>query len=310
MIGVLGLLLLSASEVPPPLRSAPDKLAPWTKQLRDQQPEDAFAAVYRVGIKRLVFVAAKHANTNDSLTFRLIRSAFEHFSFDIVIAEGFATARGPNPASIYRYVAQNGARADGFVEGGELVPAALGAKAEKATLWGGEPHDLEVKAGLTLRGIPGEDVLGFYVLRNIPQWIGERKLRSAGDPALRGLVEKALSQNREKLQLGPGLLASFDEWSAWYQAKNGKPIDASFVTEEVGPLADGQFGTNKIASAVSLVRDAYLHQLIVRHLAKGESVLVVFGASHLMIHRPALDTVLGSSCYFGTDLKQAVSLCR
>ena len=291
------------------IRGPTDKLQPWTTRLRDQQPEDAFAAVYPVGRRHLVFVAAKHANSDASLTFRLIRSAFDQFRFDSVIAEGFATARGPNPASIFRYVSESPPRADGFVEAGELAPAALGAKAQGATLWGGEPHDLEVKARLVTKGFSVEDLLGFYVLRNIPQWIGERQLRSAGDPALRDLVAKALTQNREKLQLPPGVLPGFEQWAIWYQAKNGKPIDATFVTEEVGPLADGRFGTNKIAYAVSLVRDSYLHELIVKHLARGESVLVVFGASHLMIHRPALQAALGAPCYEGADLQRAAAIC-
>jgi len=299
----------SAADQSASLHPRADKLQPWTTRLRDAQPEDAFAAVYRVGSSRLVFVAAKHANTTDSLTFRLIRSAFDEFRFDTVIAEGFATARGPNPPNIFRYVAENGPRGDGFVEAGELAPTALGAKAEGATLWGGEPHDLEIKARLVADGFPVVDLLGFYVLRTIPQWIGERKLKSADDPALRELVTKALAQNRDRLQLPPSELPGFDEWAAWYRRKNGKPIDSRFVTEEVGPLADGSFATNSIAYAVSLVRDSYLHELIVRHLAKGESVLVVFGASHLMIHRPALDAVLGPPCYAGADLAQAAAMC-
>jgi hypothetical protein len=308
LLAALVLVTPVAAATEPALRPHADKLAPWTIALRDRQPEDAFAAVYRVGPRRLVFVAAKHSNREDSLTFRLIRSAFERFRFDSVIAEGFATARGPNSPSIFRYVGEK-PRADGFVEAGELAPAALGAQAQGATLWGGEPHDLEVKARLVLSGVVPEDLLGFYVLRTVPQWIGERKLRSAGDPALRDLVTQALQQNRDKLQLAPTVLSGFDEWAAWYQAKNGKPIGDSFVTEEVGPLSDGRFGTNKIAYAVSLVRDTYLHELIVKHLAKRESVLVVFGASHLMIHRPALDAALGPPCYAGTQLEQASATC-
>lgn len=302
-------LVLLAESLSPLLRPAPEKLAPWTSRLRAQQPEDAFAAVYRVGGKRLVFVAAKHANKAESLTFRLIREAYNQFRFDTVIAEGFATGRGPNPSSIFRYVTQHPVRPDGFVEGGELVPAALGAKAEGAILWGGEPHDLEVKARLILQGVSAEDILGFYVLRNIPQWIREKQLSSTADPALRDLVAKALSHTRKQLQLGPEILPHFEQWSKWYEAQNGKAIETNFVTEEVGPLVDGSFRTNKIAYAISMVRSAYLHELVIRHLAREESVLVVFGASHLMIHRPALDSALGSPCYFGADMKKAASAC-
>ena len=301
-----------------PVASAPigrliarsDKLRPWTTQLRDQQPEEAFAAVYRWGTRHLIFVGAVHANQAESLTFRIIRDAFSAFRLDTVIAEGFPTSRGPNPESIFKYVSENGPGKDGFVEAGELVPTAIGAKSEPATLWGGEAQDVDVKARLLAQGLSSGDILGFYVLRSIPQWIREKQLKSAGDPGLKPLIEQALVQNHEKLQLGPDVLPSFERWSAWYRALNGKPIDATFVTEEVGPLADGKLGTNKIAYAVSRVRDAYLHELVVDHLNKTESVLVVFGGSHLIIQRPAFDAVLGPPCYVGADLQRAEADCR
>jgi hypothetical protein len=306
----LSLLLLVLSGVELPLHPAPDRLAPWTTTLRDQQPDDAFAAVYRVGPKRLVFVAAKHANKTDSLTFRLIDQAYAQFTFDTVIAEGFATARGANPPSLLKYAAENKPTSEGFVEGGETIPTVLGAQKEGAALWGGEAHDLAVKAALMTKGFAAEDLLGFYVLRNIPQWIGERKLADAGDARLEALVVAALEKNRATLSLGSDVLPSFAAWAEWYRSLNGKAIDGDFITEEVGPLADGRFGTNRIAYAVSLARDAHLHQRIVAHLNAGESVLVVYGASHLLIHRSALDAILGKPCYVGGDLASAATACR
>jgi hypothetical protein len=303
------LLLLTASATLP-LQPAPEKLREWTFALRDQQPEDAFAAVYKVGAKHLVFVAAKHANQADSPTFKMIEDAYARFAFDTVIGEGFATSRGPNPPSLLRYAADSKPRADGFVEGGETVPTVLGAEEEKAALWGGEADDLAIKQALVASGFSAADVLGFYVLRNIPQWIGERKIVDAGDERLQPLVTAVLERNRQTLQIPQTVLPGFGDWSAWYRALNGKRLGADFVTEEVGPLADGKFGTNRIAHAISRARDTHLHRLIVEHLNAEESVLVVFGASHLMILRPSLDHVLGSPCYVGADLAQGAAACR
>ena len=193
---LLWLLLLSGCATST-LQPAPDKLQPWTTTLRDQQPEDAFAAVYKVGSKQLIFIAAQHANRDDSLTFRLIRDAYAVFQIDTVIAEGFPTSRGANPASVFEYAAKSSARPDGFVEGGETVPTVVGARQENATLWGGEPDDLSIKARILAQDFSVEDLLGFYVLRNIPQWIGERRIENAGDPRLQSLVVAALSRNRQ-----------------------------------------------------------------------------------------------------------------
>ena len=49
---------------------------------------DAFAAVYKRGRQRLVFVAAQHSNRDDSLTFRLIRDAYAAFQFDTAYGAG------------------------------------------------------------------------------------------------------------------------------------------------------------------------------------------------------------------------------
>ncbi len=161
-------MLLLAGCAAAPLQPESDKLAPWTTSLGDQQPEDAFAAVYRVGAKRLVFVAAKHANRTDSLTFRTIDDAFAHFDFDAVIAEGVPTSRGSNTPSVIAYAQTSKATRDGFVEAGETAPTVLGAIKEGAVLWGGEADDLDVRSQVAAGGITDADLLGFYVLRNIP----------------------------------------------------------------------------------------------------------------------------------------------
>ena len=257
-----------------------------------------------------MFVAAVHENRNDSRTFQLIRSSFAAFKFDTVIAEGFPTAWGNNPQRIFDYAAKTGALVDGFVEGGETIPTVSGAKQQDARLIGGEPSDTDIKARVSSEGVTAEDLLGFYVLRNIPQWIGERKIEGAGDHRLRPLVEAALERNRQSLAIASSVLPTYDRWADWYFAINRKAIGSGFNPEETGPLTDGRYGSNRIAAAVSRARDSHLHELIVARLNAGESVLVVYGASHLMIQRPALDATLGPPCYVGSDLIAATRACR
>jgi hypothetical protein len=199
---------------------------------------------------------------------------------------------------------------DGFVEAGETQPMVLGALKEGAVLWGGENDDRAVMAQVAANGISGRDLLGFYVLRTIPQWIGEEKIKDAGDPRLQPLATLALARHRAALGLADDTLPDFAAWASWYRALNGRSLGADFVTEEIGPLADGRFATNRIAYAVSRARDDYLHRLIIQHLNAGADVLVVFGASHLMIQRPALDAALGPPCYVGSQLRQASAACR
>ena len=292
------------------LRPAEYKLGSWTETLRAAQPDDAYAAVYRVDDRHLVFLGAKHANRTDSRTFRLIEEAYASFDIDTVIVEGFPTSRGPNAARLIAFAEEGKAReADGFQQRGETVPAVLGGLAEGATVWGGEPDDSDVKEHVIAQGYSERDLLGFYTLRSISQWIREQRIDNAGDPAIGPLLDAELVRNRERLGLDATVLSDADAWHDWYRSVNARPLDARFSTEEAGPLADGPYGSNAIAAAISKARAAYLHRLVIDHLNRGETVLVVFGGSHLMIHRPVLDTVLGSPCYSGDVLSDVVSRC-
>jgi hypothetical protein len=81
----------------------PDKLEPWTTQLRDAQPDDAFAALYVRRSQRLLFVGAKHATRTDSLTFRLIEQAYALLPPDTVILEGFPYSDGSNSERLVKW---------------------------------------------------------------------------------------------------------------------------------------------------------------------------------------------------------------
>ncbi len=292
-----------------PVTPMPDKLSPWTVELRESQPDEAFAAIYRRGSKHLIVLGAHHATATDSSTFRLIDAAYAAFRIDAVILEGFDYALGPNPKRAFDWLARQH-EVNGFQMGGETVPAMQGAMAQNAVIFGGEPNDGEIRTGLIAGGMTDENLLGFYTLRSIPQWMREHKLINAGDAALKKLVERDLASNRRRLGLGPSILPDFDTWADWYQRTNGKPIGAYFDTEEVGPLVSGRYPTNQIAAAIGRQRDSFLLGLIAERLNADQTTLVVFGGSHLMILRSALTAMLGAPCYDGADMAQAAKVCR
>ena len=174
-------------------------------------------------------------------------------------------------------------------------------------MWGGEPDDSQIRDSLTSQGMSTEDVLGFYTLRTVPQWLREQKIASADDAHTHTLIDAELAHNRERLALPATILPSYAAWAEWYERTNGKAFGTTFELEEGGPLADGRYGSNRIAAAISRSRDAFLLDAIAERLNAGESVLVVFGASHLMILRPALDAMLGQPCYVGSELRVAAT---
>jgi len=144
-------------------------------------------------------------------------------------------------------------------------------------------------------------------LRSVPQWLREQRIASADDPRGPALIDAELAHNRERLGLPPPILPDTAAWMQWYERTNGKPFGSGFELEEAGPLADGRFASNRVAAAIERARDAFLLQSIADHVNEGQSVLVVFGESHLMRLRPALEAMLGPACYVGSDLAAAAS---
>jgi len=174
LYGAALFLALLASCTSGRLKPATSRLAPWTTELRDQQPEDASVAVYRRGQAHLIFVGALHENQTDSATFRMIQHAYAGFDINVVITEGYPTSKGPNPPRLMAFAGEE-ARS-GFQESGETVPTIAGAIEEAARVWGGEPDDPDIKSRLLAQGFLPKDLLGYYVLRVVPQWVRERKI--------------------------------------------------------------------------------------------------------------------------------------
>lgn len=298
----LALTLLAGCQTAP-LQPNPDAIAPWTVALRDSQPDTSQAAIYVRGSQRLVVIAAKHSTRADSDTFRIIEDAYATMRFDTLIEEGPRYSAGPNAQRTLDWLARQ-QNVDGFVEGGESVPAGRGALAQGAQIWGGEPDDSEILRRLRAEGFSDEDALGFYVLRSIPQWQRERRIDNAADARLSALIAPELERNRTRLGLDATVLADEAAWRAWYAATNNKRLE-TFALEEVGPLSDGRYPTNRVGAAIGRARDSFLLETIARHLNQGESVIVVFGGSHFMMLRPALDDMLGPACYVGSALRDA-----
>jgi len=309
MKGSLALaLLLALGACQSAVMPDPSKLRAWTTDLRDSQPDDALAAVYTLARQRLIFIGARHENRTDSPTFRLIDQTYALFHVDTLLLEGPPHSRGPNHERLMKWIESERA-IDGFIEGGEAVPAVRGALAHGAKVWGGEPDDADIRDRVLAQGFSAEDLLGFYTLRSVPQWLRERKIDGAGDERLQALIVSELERNRGRLVMEQALLPTYTAWAEWYARTNKKAFGPSFDPEETGPLADGRYQSNRIAEAISHARDAFLLDLVARHLNAGESVMVVFGGGHLAILRPALDAMLGTPCYVGSELKSAPVRC-
>lgn len=285
-----------------------NRLAVWTRALSDAQTDGPQLLVFQRNGRRLVFVAVEHEANPRSPTHRLITSAFA-LSPRIVIVEGLPTSRGYDPPDLAE-IAGEQPQANGLLANGETVPAVSGALQSGASLLGGEPEDEQVRVITATLGVSDEDLLGFYVLRVVPQWLVQRQITDLANENATELINQQLARSRSELGLSADVLPDADSWRLWRLAKNRRADPHRLDVEEAGPLSDGPWPTSRIGAAISRARDTHLYRLIEAQLRRARSVMVVFGGSHALIQLPALQMLLGPPCYRGSEPVDALKTCR
>ncbi len=286
-----------------------DKLAIWSQSLAASQSDGPELLFFKRGEAELAFVGAEHDSDPASSTHRLIASTFGVFTPRVVIVEGVPTNWGYNPARLLR-VADEKPDARGLLPSGETFPAVRGAIHADSKLLGGEPDDAEVRRITSRLGVTDQDLLGFYVLRVVPQWLSQKKFDDLESSGATDLIDQQLERSRKELGLGTGILQGAEAWRSWRLLKNLRADRKTVDVEEAGPLADGPWPTNVIAASISRARDTHLYEVTKQQLSRYNSVMVVYGGSHALIQYPALTALLGKPCYRGANVEDVSRLCK
>ena len=154
----------------------------------------------------------------------------------------------------------------------------------------GEPSDSDLAETVQKSGFTKLDLIGFYVVRMIPEW--KREGISSEDKILKR-IEARLALERGKL--GVTSLFGLKEFQAWYANHMAKPSQfLAIEVDDTAPLStkDATF-IQKISSALGIARDQSIVNVIAQTLTTKSNVLVVYGASHFLTERRALEALLG-----------------
>jgi hypothetical protein len=286
-----------------------DKLAIWSQSLAASQADGPEILVFERGKVNLAFVGVQHESDPASSTHRLITSTFGVFTPRVVIVEGVPTSWGYDPARLVRVIGEK-PDAQGLMPSGETFPAVRGAVGAGSKLLGGEPDDADVRRIASRLGVTDLDLLGFYVLRVVPQWLSQKKFDDLESESATGLIEQQLERSRREIGLETAVLPNAEAWRGWRLLKNPKASPKTLDVEETGPLADGPWPTNVTAAAISRARDTHLYEVINQQLAEHSSVMVVYGGSHVLIQYPALTALLGKPCYRGAHVEDVSRSCK
>lgn len=265
----------------------PENIRPWSESLEDEYPQEASViAHYRAGAYELHYLAARHTNDLDSDTMRLVQYLFEKEKFNVVLIESIPYSSGKSPTWFIEESKKG--MTDSFVPGGESALAVTLADRNGIPFYAGEPDHQDIYSGLKGHNFTDQDILGFYAVRQIPQWIRAREKQS-------GLLERKIPpflKHYCKI-FGITQCPNLQSTLAWYRSKLGKDLTVHVHNEEVAPLSNGKLFTQVISSKIGTIRDRFTLQVIESLLHQYKKVAVIYGASHFVTLRKSFDEAFG-----------------
>ena len=264
------------------------------QQLQPQSPP--FAAIYRKGGQRLVFIAAEHVFGTTSATTRAVDSGFAAVSPAIVIIEGFPTAGGEDPPALVAKARSRGtSEADDYARGEAMYTASV-ALSRGIHFIGGEPAPEEQVQGLERRGYTVQDVAFSYLLQGLGQSVRSGEVAAGSqDPKLAAAFAHWAEGFVDQYSLNP---PSFEEFSARYKLMFGVEfMEDQGLAERPTPGKDSAFA--RLIQADMNARDEHLLTTIAKELALKKRVLVVYGSSHWITLSQALQKRLGKPTIVG-----------
>lgn len=263
----------------------------WSAGAQKEEPfETPFVSNFDLGKFKLTYVAADHSAGLESSTFKTVSDVFNSIQPKIVIVEGFPISMGLSPKFI---VDDSLACAnDSFKNCMEPIYVAYLAHKSGVPFIGGEPDEEFIVNGVLNVGYTAEDLMGYYIVRMIPQWKQEGKLTSSN---LKKLVSEEIKFYKNKIPVKTDY--SYANFKSWFEKVTRlKLAVASVKNSMIAPgNNEGASVINKLAALTSKLRDQHIVKLIHSSLNEYKNVMIVYGSGHLVMQRPTLEKMLGPS---------------
>ena len=260
----------------------PDKIRPWSHSLGQEYPrEKPIIAHYHKDEFDLYYLAARHTNTVGSDTLNLVDKLFEE-KFNVLLIESIPHSSGESPRW-FLDEAKRGRIAQ-FIKGGESSLAVIFADEKKIPFFAGEPDHQDIYRMLKSKGYTDEDAIGFYVVRQIPQWVREQEDK-------KNLLERKIPPYTKNYCRTFSISAcpTYADVMKWYKNKLGYELSPDVSNEEVAPYSDGTLFTQKISSEIGFIRDRFTLSVIEKLVRQYKKVAVVYGAGHFLTLKKSFD---------------------
>lgn len=249
-----------------------------------------YITTYIKKAKTLKFIAAAHSNQIEGATFKTILDVFNSFRPHILILEGFENKNEISP--IWYIEHSKDCKKENYQNCGEAEYAAFLASENKVPFVAGEPTDLTILKHIQKRSYTVDDLVGFYIIRLIPQW--RRKNILQNEDLENRIVRVANKILRENLSIDDSY--SWVRFNSWYKKKLEDQFDPSKITEDsISPRIDkNPTFLNILSHEIGMARERHIVKIIETTINQYDRVLVIYGAGHLVKQRAVLADMFGT----------------
>ncbi len=263
----------------------------WSSETQSrEQFEPPYVSSFNRNGYTLDFIASDHSTGLDSATFRTIRDTFKKVHAKIVIIEGFPFNAGVSP----KFITDMSLKClkDKFSVCMEPLYASYLARQDEVPFIGAEPNEEFILQGITKQGYSAEDLLGYYIVRMIPQWQQEGKFQKN---KIKKLIEKEILDTKKQIPVSKDYNEA--DFEAWFRKATGQKFSTNTIRNStIAPATDNKATTiNKLAALTGRLRDEHIIKVIHQSLRDYKNVLIVYGAGHLVMQRPAIEKMMGTS---------------
>ena len=262
-------------------------LRPWTRSLESEYPENQpVLAHYQKNDYELTFLASKPSTDLNSPTLRLVNELFARQEIKALLIESLINTPVASPSWFLENARKS--QGNGFIAGGETSQAALIADEKKIPFFGTESDPTEIYRSLRNRGYNDVDIVGFYVVQQIPRWVLQNENKIG---LLDRLAPAFIFQNCKSF--ASLTCPNLSDIRNWFKLKEGKELTADVSAEEVEPLVHSRFYLQKIASDISEMRDVFTLNILNKFIDRYKKIAVVYSSTHYITLRKSLDSAFG-----------------
>lgn len=261
---------------------------PWTDELSQKEPyEYPFLSSYVSKNKSLHYIATLHSTEEDSETFKLIEEVIKKNSIDMVIVEGIPNSRGISPVVFKNWA--NGQGKEGKYDGFETAFTIKISSVFNIPFIGGEPEETFIYEELLSKEFKTDDFLFYTFTQQVFQ---AKEAKTLDMASLGNMFNDFIKRKTSQLNLNESY--TLDDFYNWHLSNNLAPFNIDeIIPETCAPYASGELLTQRVSSAICILRDQFTISVIEKALNSNDNIMIVYGGSHWSTQRESLEKTLG-----------------